>query len=72
MMLELAVIVLSSCSKKKKKVSVMLFSRNGKFTSESLEVNIVRTTLKSEKISFWFLDDYQGTAFPIVRIVLKS
>lgn len=36
------------------------------------ELNIIRTVVKSDRILFWLLDDFQGTAFPLVRFILTK
>uniref|UniRef100_A0A915ASC0 Vacuolar protein sorting-associated protein 13D n=5 Tax=Parascaris univalens TaxID=6257 RepID=A0A915ASC0_PARUN len=36
------------------------------------QINIVRVLVKSEKASLWLLDDFQGTAFPLIRLLLTK
>ncbi|VDK72688.1 unnamed protein product [Litomosoides sigmodontis] len=38
---------------------------------EGTLVNVVHTIVKSGHISFWLMDDHQGTVFPLVRCKLK-
>lgn len=35
-------------------------------------LNIVKYVVKSDHIAGWFLDDFQGNAFPLLRVVLTS
>ncbi|VDK48292.1 unnamed protein product [Anisakis simplex] len=39
---------------------------------EGAQVNVVRILVKSHQASFWFVDDFQGTAFPLVRFIIKK
>ena len=42
------------------------------FFADNLMPNIVHCLLKSDQISLWFLGDFQGSAFPLLRLVLTS
>ncbi|KHN80922.1 Vacuolar protein sorting-associated protein 13D [Toxocara canis] len=39
---------------------------------ENTPLNITRTVVRSEQASFWLLDEFQGTAFPLIRFVLTK
>uniref|UniRef100_A0A915Q7J7 Vacuolar protein sorting-associated protein 13 VPS13 adaptor binding domain-containing protein n=1 Tax=Setaria digitata TaxID=48799 RepID=A0A915Q7J7_9BILA len=39
---------------------------------EGRSINIIRTVIKGNQMSFWLMDDHQGTAFPLIRCKFKK
>ncbi|KAM3719637.1 Intermembrane lipid transfer protein [Dirofilaria immitis] len=39
---------------------------------ESALINVIRIILKGNQISFWLMDDFQGTVFPLIRCKFRK